>query len=214
MRKYRYILILIVILLNILQPVYATNDSIIQQDLRNNLIDKIFDFLNIVIIAANFLFVVWIYFKDKQEKKEYDKNSYKMYWYKKFILENYLDLIECFFNECEENIKNIKEEKSSCMTLDELQSYKMNKFMSFNKNQSIIKQKLTSILSILDENISENIRNVFIKLQEEFTEFLEKIIMSDDTNYIQRLQDCMNVLSTRKKEILSELYKYGEKIIK
>ena len=31
-----------------------------------------------------------------------------MYWYKTFILENYLGKIESFFNECEEEIKKYK----------------------------------------------------------------------------------------------------------
>lgn len=72
--------------------------------------------------------------------------------------------------------------------------------MEFTKNQSIIKQKLTNILSILDEGISNNIRNIFIKLQEEFTELLDKMIMSDESNSTQRLQECNEVLQERKKK--------------
>lgn len=215
MKKYKSVFIIFIIVFIVLvQPVLAINEEEIQQSSANSFWDSFFDFLNILIIAANFGFVVWIYFKDKKEKKEYDKNSYKMYWYKKFILENYLTLIESFFNECEINIKLISDDKKSNMTLKDISEYKKDKFMEFTQNQSIIKQKLTNILSILDEDISNNIRNIFIKLQEEFTELLDKMIMSDENNSTQRLQECIEVLQGRKKEILKELYTYGENIIK
>lgn len=216
MKKYRNVfVILIIFFIVFVQPVFAINENVvIQQSSENSFWDSFFDFLNILIIAANFGFVVWIYFKDKKEKKEYDKNSYKMYWYKKFILENYLTLIENFFNECEINIKLISDDKKSNMTLKDISEYKKDKFMEFTQSQSIIKQKLTNILSILDEGISNNIRNIFIMLQEEFTDLLEKMIMSDEDNSSQRLQECIEVLQGRKKEILKELYTYGENIVK
>lgn len=47
-----------------------------------------------------------------------------MYWYKKFILENYLTLIEKFFNECETSIKMINDDKKSNMTLEDIAEYK------------------------------------------------------------------------------------------
>ena len=216
MNKYKSVFVIfIIVFIIIVQPVYAvTENAIIQQSNSNVFWDGFFDLLNILIIAGNFAFVVWIYFKDKREKKEYDKNSYKMYWYKKFILENYLTLIEKFFNECETSIKMINDDKKSNMTLEDIAEYKKDKFMEFTKNQSIIKQKLTNILSILDEGISNNIRNIFIKLQEEFTELLDKMIMSDESNSTQRLQECNEVLQERKREILKELYTYGENIIR
>lgn len=216
MNKYKSVFVIfIIVFIIIVQPVYAvTENAIIQQSNSNVFWNGFFDLLNILIIAGNFAFVVWIYFKDKREKKEYDKKSYKMYWYKKFILENYLTLIEKFFNECETSIKMINDDKKSNMTLEDIAEYKKDKFMEFTKNQSIIKQKLTNILSILDEGISNNIRNIFIKLQEEFTELLDKMIMSDESNSTQRLQECNEVLQERKKEILKKLYTYGENIIR
>ena len=51
-------------------------------------------------------------------------------------------------------------------------------------------------------------------MQEEFTELLDKMIMSDESNSTQRLQECNEVLQERKKEILKELYTYGENIIR
>lgn len=86
--------------------------------------------------------------------------------------------------------------------------------MKFTKEQSIIKQEITSIVTILSEDMSENIRNIFIGLQEEFTNSLDKLIMSDSSNYMQNLQECINMLSDKKREILNQLYTYGENIIK
>ena len=216
--KRTFLIMSILIILG--QPSYATDEignsqktEVNTESNRQNVIQNILNLANVLVITADFGFVVGIYFKDKKDKKKDEKSSYKMYWYKKFILENYLVLIENFFNECEKNIKEITENIAGNMTKEEIQKYKVEQFMTFTQSQSAIKQKLTSILSILDEDMSQKVRNIFIKLQEDYTVLLDKMIMSDETNCISRLQECTELLAIRKREILSELYTYGENIL-
>ena len=70
--------------------------------------------------------------------------------------------------------------------------------------ENIIKTYSNKYLMFKDfpKEHSYSIRNIFIKLQEEFTELLDKMIMSDESNSMQRLQECNEVLQERKKEIL------------
>ncbi len=214
MKIKRSIIILLIVIALLMPSAYANNETIYIETNKSNTFDKILDAVNVLTVTMNFAFVIWMYFRDKKEKIVYDKNSYKMYWYKTFILENYLGKIESFFNECEEEIKKIQSSMSNTQTLDQIKEYKKNQFMKFTKEQSIIKQEITSIVTILSEDMSENIRNIFIGLQEEFTNSLDKLIMSDSSNYMQNLQECINMLSDKKREILNQLYTYGENIIK
>ena len=212
MKKIKFIIPILLFIMVLGQPCYAIDEQTISTN-KTELIDVIINAINIVVVFLNFVFVIWIYFKDKNDKKEYDKSSYKMYWYKKFILENYLKEIEEFFNNCEKNIRKIEQDKRNDMTLDEIKEYKKEQFKIFTENQSIIKQKVTNILSILNEEISGNIRETFIILQEDFTEVLDKMIMCEKEKTSQALQECLEILQQRKIEILKELYTYGEKII-
>lgn len=196
---------------------YATTN---EQGVENVLstkdnIDNICNVLNLIIITIDFVFVIGMYLKDKNDDKKYQKNTYKMYWYKKFILENYLNEIETFFNKCENKVIELSEIDKSGISVQDLHNNVLKEyFLKFNKNQAIIKQKITSILGILDEKISTKITESFIDFQEEYTQLSENVALSDNDNVNIRVQEAIDVIIKRKKEIVSELYLYGEDIIK
>lgn len=124
MKIKRSIIILLIVIALLMPSAYANNETIYIETNKSNTFDKILDAVNVLTVTMNFAFVIWMYFRDKKEKIVYDKNSYKMYWYKTFILENYLGKIESFFNECEEEIKKIQSSMSNTQTLDQIKEYK------------------------------------------------------------------------------------------
>ena len=157
----------------------------VNRNVENSYVNNdVLGILEIVIIFINFLFVIWVYFRDekKDQKRRYQEKE--NYWYHDILIQNNIKVVQELFSTCilisekanQQNIKpmlrEIKDKKNEVDNVFGymLKAYNEELYIQFNNSLIEFEDEITSsftklsIESITKEEYIANVRKCEVSL--------------------------------------------------
>lgn len=157
----------------------------VNRNVENSYVNNdVLGILEIVIIFINFLFVIWVYFRDekKDQKRRYQEKE--NYWYHDILIQNNIKVVQELFSTCilisekanQQNIKpmlrEIKDKKNEVDNVFGymLKAYNEELYIQFNNSLIEFEDEITSsftklsIESITKEDYIANVRKCEVSL--------------------------------------------------
>lgn len=148
--------------------------------------NDILGILEIVIIFINFLFVIWVYFRDekKEQKRRYQEKE--NYWYHDILIQN--------------NIKVVQELFSTCILISEKAKHQNIKPMlrEIKDKKNEVDNVFGYMLRAYNEELYIQFNNSLIEFEDEITSSFTKLSIDDITkeDYIANVRKCeVNIIS-------------------
>lgn len=157
-----------------------------------------------LVAFVNLLFIASCYIYDGYSKKKQEANTYKIYWYKTFCLENSKEFINQYFETCKSIIYEATMNKGT-----EAPLYFTKYFSKLSDSINELKDKTAYILIIINKNSGNDLLD-FIneKLEDDFIEELSNYIMDPSA----QVSEIEKILSSAKLDFFKKLYSYGERL--
>lgn len=136
--------------------------------------------LEIVIIFINFLFVIWVYFRDekKEQKRRYQEKE--NYWYHDILIQN--------------NIKVVQELFSTCISISEKANRQNIKPMlrEIKDKKNEVDNVFGYMLRAYNEELYTQFNNSLIEFEDEITSSFTKLSIESITkeDYIVNVRKC------------------------
>lgn len=182
-------------------------DNVIKHFLNQNAFNLI-DTIECFVMTINLVFIIIVYYSDKHQKLIDEKSNYKMYWYKTFILDDNIKFIREFFDMQNSQIDKLINDKLNKRYSD-LTELREVHFSDWTTLHNEYKMKICEIIEITEPEKSKKIRNIFIKLQDQYSNDMNSIILSTDDHNAKIIVDKIKDYSLKyKKEMLEILYDY------
>lgn len=123
-------------------------------------INNILDVLEIIMIIINFIFVVWVYFKDDKKDERIRNADKKRYWYHEVLIQP--------------NLKNVQELYAECINMgDELQKSNCNIKQVIRKikdKKNNVDNTLGYMLMAYDKKLYKVFNNKLLNFEDEITQ--------------------------------------------
>lgn len=202
--KKKVLIVSVIILFMLMRQTYATNE------IGNKIVidtTSWTDVLVMIISFINLIFIVGFYINDQKNRKRDKKIDYKFFWYKDYVLNDAIKIIEEHIENCRRIINDCKQYKSSSPTVEEYSKYLTETTIwKFNESNNNTKKRLSELLKTIDGDISNEIIEEFRNIQDIFTEKVQNISGDIDNLYAE--------IAEKKPKLMNTLYKYGLNIIK
>lgn len=203
----------ICVLFSMISFSYA-NEDVINVNVIDDLFDNIIEIANIIMVVLNFLFVIFVFYKDKNDSKKDEVKKYDEYWYNKFIIDNNIQILDKFFGELKQIMLNvycdIEDRNDSKKSFDVL-DYAQEVFERWTKLHNECKSEFCEKIDVVMPEFGSELRNDFSVLQDYVTDRINELILCQDNEEIKRIETEVNdKLNELKKLFIKKLYIKGK----
>ena len=178
--------------------------DVVKCAVEDSLLNNATSIITVFVSVVNLLFIIWIYFKDKNDKKENKIKEYKYDWFKMISINDRIENLN-------KMISSIKKESEEIYNSKEKDVEKRNELM--NNKLSIInssffneKNSYNYLLKCIDEQSNIDITILYNDFQEEYYQILTKSVAKQDFSF-DKLIDISSSIS-------GKYYEIGIKLIK
>lgn len=178
------------------------NNQSIEYLQRYSTIGNISQVTAMIISGINLFAILYFFYFDKRDKIEDNKILSKAHWFNDFIYEKNMVILEEFFIELKEIVAEANSISKDIAT-KEFNSLIKIKFDSISEKILNILETFVSLIEVMDEELSENLNDIIMKLQDELTVELEKCACTDTCDI------CKEIILKYRKEIIKILYNYN-----
>jgi len=136
--------------------------------------------LEILIIFVNFVFVIWVYFRDEGKEKKRRHQEKENYWYHDILIQN--------------NIKEVQELFSVCVSISEKANNQNIKPMlrQIKDKKNEVDNVFGYMLKAYNEELYIQFNNSLIEFEDEITSAFTKLSIEDINreDYIAKVRKC------------------------
>lgn len=145
--------------------------------------NDILDLIELVILFINFLFVIWIYFRDEKKAEKKELTEKKSFWYHDVLIQNNIAQIQEFFVNCiniKEEMKNEKSTDGTKLIIRKVKDQKKNIDSTFGY-----------MLNAYDEELYQSFNKFLLDIEDVVTINLIKVSLEQmsDEDYVKSIKE-------------------------
>lgn len=188
--------------------------SVITVNVVDNWYDILINILNLIVVVFNFIFVIHVFKIQKKDDENKEKRNYEMHWYKKFIIDDNIILLDSFFDELEILINNscqeVEKRNNGEIQMDVL-LFKREAFQNWTVIHNKCKSKFCEKIDVVMPLFGKELRSIFRELQDFVTANLSEVILCENNETVNsKKTDSINKCYDIKKILIKKLYEKGK----
>lgn len=168
------------------------------------------DIIQAICAVINLIVVILFFIISDISRKNEMKNNNKQYWFKKYIVSEFLPIFDNFFNELTKTVKDISEKQYASEVEKEEKLEEI--LVSFSNNLRTIIQTAYPKINVISPSLADEIKQKLQKIEDEYSEHIEFIIYLPEQRKNDNVLCLEKLISSTQTNIFELLYKYGEKI--
>lgn len=168
------------------------------------------DIIQAVCSIINLIVVIIFFIVSDMFRKKEIKNSNKQYWFKKYIVSEFLPVFDNFFNKINETVRIVKNEQYKD---DDEKENKLEELLNvFSNDLKIIIQNFYPKIAVISPELAKKIEKELQRIEDEYSKTMELIIFLHNTSKLENASKLEEEISKGQTQIFQLFYKYGEEI--
>lgn len=214
MKKQKILFIITLIIICICTFSYACEKNICVSTNKDGF-EVVLEIANFIMIIVNFIFVVYVFKTEQRKNTEGEIMQYNQYWYKKFVIDDNMSLLDSFFGDLEllidDIIMKIKENNELGKEKTKIRTYSQEVFGKLTNMHTKCKAKYCEKIDVVMSDLSKDSRNEFLKLQDYLTGSINKVLLTTDNKELDLIEtELRSKIVDFKKEFIKKLYLSGK----
>ena len=133
----------------------------------------IFDIIQAITAIVNLILVIVFYKSTKKSEEIQIKNNNILEWYKKYITDQYIPIVDAFFDKFDERISDIYKTKTFN---DDEKRKKLDENTKIISEETMILTKACSKIVVISKDLHKQIMAELMQYQDIYCEYIERLI--------------------------------------